>query len=193
MGGPARDFVTVVSGVPRSGTSLMMSMLVAGGLAPLKDDVRAPDEDNPRGYFELELVKRLKQDSSWVDRAVGRVVKVVHAHLKDLPRGRLRYRVVLMRRDMGEVLRSQKKMLERRGKAGGSLSDARVAELLTRQLEELRRWMDGEPSFSHLVADYNDLLRDPRSGARAVDSFLGGGLDEEAMVRQVDPRLYRSS
>jgi hypothetical protein len=187
------DFITVVSGVPRSGTSLMMSMLVAGGLEPLKDDVRAPDEDNPRGYFELELVKGLKQDASWVDRAVGRVVKVVHVHLKDLPRGRHRYRVVLMRRDMAEVVRSQKKMLERRGKGGGKLGDARAAELLALQVEELRRWMDAEPSFSHLVADYNDLLRDPRPGVRAVVAFLGGGLDEEAMVRQVDPRLYRST
>lgn len=193
MARPPTDFVTVVSGVPRSGTSLMMSMLVAGGIEPLKDDLRAPDEDNPRGYFELELVKGLRQDASWVDRAVGRVVKVVHAHLRDLPLGRHRYRVVLMRRDMAEVLRSQKKMLQRRGKAGGSLSDARAAEILSRQVDDLLAWMAGEPSFRVVVADYNELLRDPRPCVRAVDAFLGGGLDREAMARQVDPTLYRSS
>src|SRR5262245_14301388 len=124
-----RPFVTVVSGVPRSGTSLMMSMLVAGGLEPLQDGVRAADEDNPRGYYELEAVKKLKEDASWVAGAAGKVVKVVHVHVKDLPRGGVKYRLVLMKRDLGEVLRSQRKMLERRGKPGGSISDERAAQL----------------------------------------------------------------
>lgn len=188
----APDFVTVVSGVPRSGTSLMMSMLVAGGMEALKDDLRQADEDNPGGYFELEAVKRLKEDASFVDRAVGRVVKAVHVHVRSLPLGRHRYRVVLMRREMGEVLRSQRKMLERRGKPGGSLSDERAAALYERQLAELEAWMAAEPSFSFVVARYNDLLRDPGPVIAAVNAFLGGGLDEAAMRGPIDPRLYRS-
>ena len=188
----APPFVTVVSGIPRSGTSMMMSMLTAGGLEPLKDDLRAPDEDNPRGYYELERVKKLREDKAWVEEAVGKVVKVVHVHLRDLPRERLRYRVVLMRRDMDEVLRSQRVMLERRGKAGGNLGEERMAALFRRQIADLEAWMEAEPAFTHMVADYNGILRDPRPGVAAVNAFLGGILDEEAMLRQVDPSLYRS-
>lgn len=186
------DWITVVSGVPRSGTSLMMSMLVAGGLEPVKDDVRAADEDNPRGYFELEAVKRLKEDASWVAGAAGKVVKAVHVHVRNLPLGGPRYRVVLMRRDMGEVMRSQRKMLERRGKPGGALSDARAAELFLKQLADLREWMAARPEFSFVEADYNALLRDPGPVIAAVNGFLGGILDEGRMRAEIDPRLYRS-
>jgi hypothetical protein len=190
---PAKpDFVTVVSGVPRSGTSLMMAMLAAGGLEPLKDDVRAADEDNPRGYFELEAVKRLKADSSWVAGAVGKVVKVVHVHVKDLPRSGVRYRLVLVKRDMAEVLRSQRKMLVRRGAKGGNLTDERTMALYRKQVAEMEAWLAAEPAFSVHVADYNAILRDPRPAIAALNRFLGGGLDEEAMARQVDPKLYRS-
>ena len=186
------DWITVVSGVPRSGTSLMMSMLVAGGLEPLKDDVRAADEDNPRGYFELEAVKRLKEDASWVDGAAGRVVKAVHVHVRNLPRGAHRYRVMLMRRDMGEVMRSQRKMLERRGKPGGALSDERAAQLFLKQLADLEAWMSAEPNFAFVAADYNELLRDPDPVIASVNAFLGGLLDEGRMKAQIDPKLYRS-
>jgi hypothetical protein len=188
----SRPFVTIVSGVPRSGTSLMMSMLVAGGLEPVQDGVRAADEDNPRGYYELEAVKRLRDDASWVAGAAGKVVKVVHVHVKDLPRAGVEYRVVLMKRDLGEVLKSQRKMLERRGKPGGSLSDERAAQLFARQVEDLERLLASEPAFRWMPVSYNDLVRDPVPLAAAVNRFLGGGLDEEAMRKQVDPGLYRS-
>jgi hypothetical protein len=186
------DFVTVVSGVPRSGTSLMMSMLVAGGMEPLADDRRPPDEDNPRGYYELEAVKRLKQDSSWVAGAVGRVVKVVHVHVQDLPRQGFRYRVVLMKREASEVLRSQKRMLERRGREGGRLTDERAAALYAKQIADLERLLSTDPAFSWMEARYNELLRDARPVAASLNRFLGGGLDEKAMLRQIDPKLYRS-
>ena len=186
------DFVTVVSGVPRSGTSLMMSMLVAGGLEALKDDVRTADEDNPRGYFELEAVKRLRQDASWVAGAAGKVVKVVHVHLRDLPHEGIRYRIVLMKRDLGEVLRSQRKMLDRRGQKGGNLPDERTAALYAKQIADLEAWMGSQPAFSFLAADYNALVRDPMPIVAAVNRFLGGALDEAAMAARVDPRLHRS-
>jgi LPS sulfotransferase NodH len=192
VSGVAPPFVTVVSGVPRSGTSLMMSMLVAGGLSALKDDVRAADEDNPRGYYELEAVKRLKDDPTWVAGAVGRVVKVVHVHVRNLPVAGLAYRVVLMKRDLGEVLRSQKKMLARRGQPGGNLTDERIAALYAKQLADLESWMATQPAFSFLVADYNRLLKDPRPVVAEINRFLGGGLDESAMLAQIDPGLYRS-
>lgn len=171
----------------------MMSMLVAGGLEPVQDGVRAADEDNPGGYYELEAVKKLKEDASWVAGAGGKVVKVVHVHVKDLPREGVKYRLVLMKRDLGEVLRSQKKMLERRGKPGGSLSDDRAAQLFARQVEDLERFLAAEPAFAWMAVSYNDLVRDPAPLAAAVNRFLGGGLDEAAMRAQVDPKLYRSS
>jgi hypothetical protein len=192
MAPPERDFVTVVSGVPRSGTSLMMNMLVAGGIPPLQDGVRAPDEDNPRGYFELEAVKSLRKDASWVRGAVGKVVKVVHVHVRDLPREGLRYRVVLMRRDLREVLRSQRKMLERRGMSGGSLSDDRTAEIYARQMSDLVTLLSTDPAFALLEANYNELVRAPGPTVAALQGFLGGGLDEGAMLAAVDPSLYRS-
>jgi hypothetical protein len=192
MPSPKPDFVTVVSGVPRSGTSLMMSMLVAGGLEPLQDGVRAADEDNPRGYYELEAVKKLKQDAAWVRNAVGRVVKVVHVHVRDLPTDGIRYRVVFMKRDLAEVLRSQRKMLDRRGKSGGNLSDERAAALFAKQIDEVERYMASTPAFVAMAANYNDLVREPGPVLREVNRFLGGSLDEAAMAKQVDRGLYRS-
>lgn len=185
-------FLTVVSGVPRSGTSLMMSMLAAGGLEPLKDDRRGADEDNPRGYFEFEAVKRLKQDASWVAGAVGKAVKVVHVHVRDLPRTGIAYRVVLMKRDMGEVLRSQRKMLARRGQKGGDLSDERTVALYAKAVADLEAWMAAEPAFSVLPVDFGPLVRAPGPAVAAVNRFLGGGLDEAAMAACADPSLYRS-
>ena len=102
----SRDFITVVSGLPRSGTSMMMQMLAAGGISPMTDEVRAADSDNPRGYYELEKVKHLRQDHTWLKDAVGKAVKIVHLLLMELPADR-DYRVILMQRDLEEVLRSQ--------------------------------------------------------------------------------------
>jgi hypothetical protein len=112
--------------------------------------------------------------------------------VKDLPREGLRYRVVLMRRDLKEVLRSQKKMLERRGMKGGNLSDERAAALYAKQLDELVAYMKGEPAFSFLEANYNELVRAPVPAIQGIAAFLGGGLDEAAMAQQVDRSLYRS-
>src|SRR6185295_16167693 len=113
----ASDFVTVVSGLPRSGTSLMMQMLSAGGMSALTDEKRTADESNPRGYFEFEPVKRLRADQAWLGEARGRVVKIIHLLLRELPAdGRLAYRVIFMKRPLDEILASQRVMLEREGK-----------------------------------------------------------------------------
>jgi hypothetical protein len=188
---PSRPFVTVVSGVPRSGTSMMMSMLEAGGIPPQTDRLRAADLDNPRGYYEEERVKRLREDASWVKEAVGRALKVVHVHVANLPPG-LEYRVVLMRRDLDEVVKSQRVMLERRGKGGGDLSDERLAQIYARQLAELEAWLAGRPGFRVLSAHYNRIVERPDPAILALDAFLGGGLDVEAMRRVVDPSLHRN-
>ncbi len=191
MPAPTRPYVTVVSGVPRSGTSMMMAMLAAGGIPPLTDARRAADDDNPKGYFELERVKNLKADPSWVRDAVGHAVKVVHVHVRDLPAD-IDYRVVLMRRDLREVVTSQRTMLARRGKPGGDLSDERLMAIYARQLDDLVAWMGAAPHIRFMEARYGAVLADPTGTLAALDGFLDGGLDRDAMARCVDPSLYRS-
>jgi hypothetical protein len=182
--------ITIVSGLPRSGTSLLMQMLDAGGLAALTDNVRTSDEDNPRGYFELEAVKRTREDSSWLDQAAGRAVKMVHVLLYDLPPDRS-YRVLFVKRDLREVVRSQEVMLRRRGAEGANLTDDQLISAYERQLAKIERWLAGRPGFRVLHVNYNDLMADPARVAAAINRFLGGSLDEEKMVSHVDADLYR--
>jgi LPS sulfotransferase NodH len=186
----SNDEINIVSGLPRSGTSLMMQMLDAGGLAALPAKVRASDEDNPRGYFELEAVKRTKKDASWLDEAAGRVVKMVHVLLYDLPRDRS-YRVLFMRRDLREVVRSQAVMLERRGTDGANLTDEQLVSAYESQLAKIESWLADQPGFEVLYVSYNDLMADPARAAAEVNRFLGGSLNEEQMLSHVDPDLYR--
>jgi len=184
------DVTTIVSGLPRSGTSLMMQMIHSGGLPALTDEVRAGDEDNPRGYFELEAVKKIRTDTSWLDDTPGRVVKMVHLLLYDLP-GARSYRVVFMTRNLGEVVRSQGVMLQRRGTTGAALTPGQLVKAYESQLAKIRQWLDEQRNFEVHYTSYNDLMADPPTAAAAVNAFLGGGLDVDAMLRNVDPKLYR--
>jgi hypothetical protein len=184
------DFITVVSGLPRSGTSLMMQMLKAGGVPPLMDELRAPDENNPRGYFEFEPVKQLRVDRSWLDRARGRAVKIIHLLVRELPTdGRFQYRVILMKRPMEEILASQRVMLESEGKT--SADDVLLAKTYQAQLSQLEEWLRAQPQFAEVSIHYHDLIENPRDSAEKIADFLGGGLNVAAMAAAVDPSLYR--
>ena len=184
------DFITVVSGLPRSGTSLMMQMLAAGGIPPMTDHQRAPDESNPCGYFEFEPVKRLRTDRSWIEQAQGHAIKVIHLLLRELPTdGQFDYRVILMHRSMAEVLASQRAMLERQNKV--TADDVMLAKVYQSQLDQAEQWLMSQPAFSILVMDHHVVLKTPESAANSVNDFLGGGLDVGAMTRVVDPKLYR--
>jgi hypothetical protein len=185
-----RPFLTVVSGLPRSGTSLMMSMLDAGGLPVLVDNIRAADYDNPRGYYEYEPVKALKSDATWVARARGQGVKMVYLLVYDLPPD-VEYRVLFMQRNLDEVLASQRVMLERLGKPVRS-DDRTIAELFRRHLAKFVGWVKDRPNFRVLNVDYNAMVRDPEPVVAEIIPFLGGGLDADAMIRTVDPSLYRN-
>jgi hypothetical protein len=182
--------IIVVSGLPRSGTSLMMQMLGSGGVALFTDGARVADEDNPRGYFECEAAKRLKHDSSWLGQARGKAVKIVHLLLPELPPAH-EYRVILMRREMAEVLASQQAMLDRAGRAGSGLSGARLAEVFTRQLEAVERWLAARPNVRTLPVEHRRCLQEPAEVAAAVERFLERGLNREAMAQVVDRALYR--
>jgi hypothetical protein len=183
-------FITVVSGLPRSGTSMMMQMLCVGGMAVLADDARPADADNPRGYFELGASKRIRQDSRWVAGARGKAVKLVHLLLSNLPEG-FEYRVVFMHRDLGEVLASQRAMLDRHQLAGADLPPDRLADVFSAQLRRVRGWLDRQPHCSVLDVSYHDVITGPAAQAARVNQFLGGTLDERKMTAAVDPALYR--
>jgi hypothetical protein len=183
-------FVTVVSGAPRSGTSLMMQMLGAGGMELLTDGARRADRDNPRGYFELEAARRLPADADWLERAAGRAVKLVHVLVPRLPAAH-RYRILLMRRDWREVLASQRLMLEHRGAEAPGPSEQRLAEIFDAQLAEVERWAAARPQSELLDVDYNALVREPLRAARRIAAFLDGELDPDDMAAAVLPCLYR--
>jgi hypothetical protein len=184
------DCVTIVSGLPRSGTSLMMQMLQAGGMKLLTDERRAADQNNPRGYFEYEAVKRSGADVSWLELAGGRVVKVIHLLLRHLSADRP-YRVIFMMRDMQEVIASQRAMLKARGRSGARIPDDKLSAVFEQQLVEVRQWLAERPNFRVLYVNYCDVLGDPCAAAQTIALFLGGRLDVSAMAGVVDRTLYR--
>lgn len=185
------ESVVVVSGLPRSGTSMMMRMIVAGGVEALTDGVREADADNPHGYFEYEPVKRTKHDPSWVAGARGKVVKLVHVLLTDLPEGH-EYRVVLMRRDLDEVIASQRKMLERQGKPGAQMPAAALRRVFAEQMQRVEAWLDARPHFRRIDVDYGEVIRSPREQAERVAAFLGVPGEAGRMAAAVDASLYRN-
>ncbi len=183
--------VVVVSGLPRSGTSMMMKMLEAGGLEVLTDHIRTPNEDNPKGYYEFERVKKLPDgDAAWLPEAQGRVVKIISALLKHLPPTHT-YKVLFMRRRMSEILASQQQMLVRRGEATDKVSDEEMTRLFEKHLQETFAWMSQQSNLTCLEVDYNAMLADPRPQVAQVQAFLDMDLDTQAMLAVVDPELYR--
>jgi hypothetical protein len=185
-----RTFVTIVSGLPRSGTSMMMRMLEAGGMPALVDNIRVADQDNPRGYYEFEPVKQTRRDASWIPNAEGKVVKMVYRLLYDLPLDR-EYRVLVMRRNLDEVLRSQQKMLAK-DKREDHIEDAEMAAIYKAELSRFDAWLAKQPSIKPFNVKYNEMLSDPAPIVREIDAFLGGHLDQQAMCAVVDPSLYRN-
>jgi hypothetical protein len=187
-----KETITIVSGLPRSGTSMMMKMLAAGGIEPLTDNIRAADDDNPKGYFELERVKQLETDKGWLPEARGKVVKLISALLKHLPAG-YEYRVVFMRRRMLEILASQRQMLIRRGEKADSVPDEKMAAMFEKHLAQVENWLSSQPNIRTIYVSYNETLTDPSRQIARISDFLGGGLDLdiEAMATVVDQALHR--
>lgn len=184
------QFLTIVTGLPRSGTSMMMKMLAAGGVEAMTDNIRQADDDNPGGYYEFEAVKRTKDDASWLQNAPGKAVKMIYALLADLPNTH-EYRVIFMQREYSEVLASQQVMLDRRGEKGASLAPDKLAEIFDRQLTSTRDQLAQSANFDVLYLDYHRVVEDPQAHAAQIDEFLGKQLDTLAMARVVDPSLYR--
>jgi hypothetical protein len=183
--------ITIVSGLPRSGTSLMMQMLDAGGLPVLSDGERKADTDNPKGYLEWERIKQLPKDPSLIAEAEGKVVKVISQLILSLPPGH-DYRIVFMQRPLPEVLKSQDEMLRRRGNTDANANTSAIEEAFQRHLIEVNKWLAGKANMQVLRMHYHRVLREPKAVAEEVAAFLQVPLDVEAMVRQVDGSLYRN-
>lgn len=169
----------------------MMQMLEAGGVAPFADFQRRADDDNPRGYYELEAIKKIKDNPGALDGAQGKAVKAIHMLLTDLP-ARHRYKVIFMRRDLAEVLASQRKMLDRSGKKGAALPEAALRKVFEGQLAKVDAWLAAQGNIEVLNVEHRALLTDPAPVVEQINAFLGGQLDTGKMKAAVDPTLYRN-
>lgn len=185
-----REIVTVISGLPRSGTSMMMKMLEAGGMEPLTDNFRTADEDNPKGYYEFERVKKLPEDTAWLEDAQGHVVKVISRLLLHLPAA-YTYKVIFMRREMAEILASQTQMLIRRGKPTGTVSDAKMAELFSKHLRDVNAWLAQQSNMGVLYVSYNEILKNPTENVTTINRFLKDTLNAGKMLNVIDDALHR--
>jgi hypothetical protein len=185
--------IVVVSGLPRSGTSMAMRMLDAGGLPILTDRAREADDDNPHGYFELDRVLELDKggDAGWLSGARGKAVKIISALLPHLPE-HFNYQVLFMHRDLGEVLASQNRMLTRRGKAGSSAGDEEMRRLYEQHLRQMASLLKRRACFETLDVRYADVIAAPQAQAQRIKAFLGGRLDVTRMAEAVSPELYRN-
>jgi hypothetical protein len=183
--------ITIVSGLPRSGTSMMMRMLEAGGMAVVVDNTRPPDADNPYGYYEFEQVKKVKDDASFLDHAHGKALKMVFTLLYDLPQNKT-YHIIFMQRNMMEVLMSQRIMLQRHGKSTLQHDDARMGQIFAKHLEEVYAWLAKQTCIEVLYVNYDDVMTSPLQQAQRINRFVGNRLDSRKMAAMVDPTLYRN-
>jgi hypothetical protein len=185
--------IVVVSGLPRSGTSMMMRMLEAGGVPILTDSERTADVDNPKGYFELERIKDLEKetDKSYLREGRGQAVKAISFLIKDLP-DENDYRVIFMRRDLEEVLSSQEKMIARLDQGDTSAEREGMKEAYRNDIVRTRLHCRKRPNFELIEIHYKAAVEDPARAAAEVNAFLGGHLDESAMREAVDTALYRN-
>jgi Sulfotransferase domain len=183
------DEIVIVSGLPRSGTSLMMQMLDMGGVEVVTDKIRTADTDNPRGYYEFEQVKKIKSDASWLPGTRGKAVKMVSQLLYDLPASET-YRIIFMDRDMDEMLLSQEKMLQRLGRDGAPREKMRQAYEM--HLQKLHEWLKKQSNMVMMRMSYNNVLQSPHEHAKVVAEFVGGSLNVQEMVKAIDTSLYRN-
>ena len=186
-----KNSTVIISGLPRSGTSMMMRMLEAGGLAPFTDHIRKPDNDNPKGYYEFERVKKLEKDKSWLPEAKGKAVKIISILLKHLP-SEYEYKVIFMHRNMEEILASQARMLARRGKDSSSVTDDELSKKFNMHLKNIKEWLANQPNFDVMYVTYHEVIQNRRDHCIKINEFLGNRLDVKQMIGAIDKTLYRN-
>ena len=185
--------IVLVSGLPRSGTSMLMQMLEKGEMPIVTDKIRTADEDNPKGYHELERIKELDKttDKTWLKNHRGQVIKTISFLLQHLPLD-LNYQVLFMRRNVEEILRSQNKMLERNGTVDTLVPDEKMRQNYEMHLKKVYYRLNHTPNFRVLYLDYPAVIEDPLREAGRITRFLGRPLNLEAMASAVESGLYRN-
>ena len=183
--------IIIVSGLPRSGTSMMMKMLAEGGIPTVVDSLRQADEDNPNGYFEVESSKNLKDgEKKWLYGARGKAVKVISYLLEFLPDD-FSYDIIFMEREIGEVLASQRKMLQRRNDTS-ALSDSEMEAQFREHLRAVKYWVTRKTNMRILFVKYSEMVNAPENLCRLIADFLEVPLDLQAMQSVPNQSLYRN-
>ncbi|MDY6853888.1 MAG: sulfotransferase domain-containing protein [Thermodesulfobacteriota bacterium] len=185
-----KDEIIIVSGLPRSGTSMMMQMLEAGGMSIVTDNIRKADEDNPRGYLEFEKVKKINEDASWLEDCRGKGFKMVSELLYHLPQNE-QYKIIFMTREMKEMLASQRVMLKRLEREGSAVNDDDMSKIFRKHILKVKEWLERQPNMDVIYMNYNDLVKKPLENAEAVSHFLNDKLNSEKMASVIDNSLYR--
>ncbi len=185
------NYIYIVSGLPRTGTSMMMKMLAAGGVEVVTDSIRESDIDNPRGYYEYEKVKTIKEDKSWLKDLPGKAVKMVSKLLYELPKD-YQYKIIFMERDLQEVLASQKKMLRRKGKKQPAVDEDTMQKYYENHLAKIHNWLSNQGNMDVLRVNYNKLMENPYNYQSEFDKFYANNIDVEKMFNIIDQNLYRN-
>ncbi|MBG15829.1 MAG: hypothetical protein CL853_05700 [Crocinitomicaceae bacterium] len=183
--------IIIVSGLPRSGTSMMMQILSAGGLDILTDKKRTPDDNNPRGYFEYEPVKKLMIDKSWLPQAKGKVVKVIAQLIPYLP-SNFNYKIVFMRRPMDEVLKSQQVMLGKEKDVKSKAFPSGLNNAFQKQLNRVDEWIESQANIDVININYKDIISSPENELESLVSFLDKPLEIDKLKSAIDKKLYRN-
>ena len=186
----SRDYIIVVSGLPRSGTSMMMQILEAGGVEILTDNLRSPDSDNSKGYYEYEKVKNLHKDNYWLKKCQGKTIKIVSNLIKNL-RSDMEYKIIFMERDITEVLSSQSKMLKNAG-LNDSSSDMELKNIFLNHIKEIKIWLQNQTHMEILFVNHKDCIYNSEFVCQDILRFLDMNLNYEEMVKVVDVTMYRN-
>ena len=183
--------IYIVSGLPRSGTSMMMQMLIEGGLKPYTDNKRAADENNPKGYFEHEAVKNLAGNKKWLKDLKNKLVKIISHQLFYLP-SKYNYKIIFMHRDIKEIILSQTKMLKKSNKKAAEAYPYSLEIQYKKNLSQVMEWANDNYNVSMIVIEYKDTIDSPEIVAGKINEFSDNKLDKNKMFKVVDKNLYRS-
>lgn len=186
-----KNMIDIVSGLPRSGTSMMMRILSNQNRVLLTDEFRSADMDNPHGYFEYEAVKLSLKDTSWLSQAVGKTVKIISTYLMALPNDYF-YRIIFMERSLAEIIASQEAMLKRRNKTLKDTHHITLIKIFEKHLLEIFKWLNDQENMLFCRIDYNDIINNPCAYTKVLSRFLGCSFDESKLLESVDTSLYRN-
>ncbi len=182
--------ITIVSGLPRSGTSLMMQILKEGGMNLLTDNIREADENNQRGYYEFEKVKKMAIDNSWLVNADGKVIKIIAQLLRFLPHT-FDYKIIFMERDYSEVINSQNKMIKNLGTKNQKMDAELLKKIFLKQVVSIKEMLVHQENCSVEFINFKDLIFDSKNTIEKINRFMNQNLNEEKMLSAIIPQLYR--